>query len=116
MRVLPIAAVMMLVAFGASSALADNLVLELTHEAVPGLLDLPRNVNGELVVRACTACKTTRLRASVETRYFIGEQEVTLVDLTKYFDSHPMALVTVVQPRQEAVVSRVVASATAPAK
>lgn len=116
MRTPQIVTLAVLLALGATSAFAQGGPLQVVHEAVAEQLDLPSNVNGELALRACTACKVLRLRADASTRYFIGEGEVSLVEFTKFAAGHPMGLVTVSHPKQEQTVTRVVVSATAPAK
>jgi hypothetical protein len=83
---------------------------ELGHEAVPSMVSLPRAAGGELVLQVCATCKVLRLRVDATTRYLIGKEEVSLAEMAKYLEAHPMVPLVVVQPRNELVLSRLVAS------
>jgi hypothetical protein len=107
MKISHIAAVVLL-GLGSLPALAQIRVIELTHEAVPSQLTLPRAADGELTLQLCATCKVLRLRASASTRYLIGREEVTLADVTRYLGQHRMATVVVVQPKDEFSLSRMV--------
>ena len=109
MKLSHIAAIVML---GAASpgAFAQARVSELGHEAVPSMVSLPRAADGELALQICATCKVLRLRVNQTTRYMIGKEQVSLAEMAKYLDAHPMVPLVVVQPRNELVLSRLVAS------
>lgn len=88
-----------LLAFGAMSpaTLAKSRIVELGHEASSSMVRLPPSENGELTMQGCDTCKVRRLRATTATRYSIGDQQVTLTELTKYLASHPDSGMLVVQ-------------------
>ena len=97
-------------------SLAQVRVVELSYEAIPTMITMPVSAGGELVFQACATCKVLRLRANAQTRYYIGKQEVALLELRRYMDDHPVAPVLFVQPIKEPTLSRVNISATARAK
>jgi hypothetical protein len=104
-------AAMVILGTSSFSALAQQRgVVELGHEAVPSMVSLPRSANGELTLQPCATCKVLSLRVNEATRYLIGKEQVTLAEMTKYLSAHPMIPLVVVQPRNELVLSRLVAS------
>lgn len=109
-----IAALMLLAAV--TPVLAQMRVATLAHEAMPDMIRMPASEGGELTLQICATCQVLRLRASSETRYFVGEEEVTLAFITKYLDQHPNAPVVVSQPLKELTLWRVRVSDTTPAR
>jgi hypothetical protein len=81
----------------APAATAKSRVRELGHEASPSMIRLPASENGELTMQACDTCKVRRLRASPATVYEIGDQPVTLAELTTYLAKNPKSGLLVVQ-------------------
>jgi hypothetical protein len=86
--------------------------LEQGHEVAPFMIRMPTTSTGELTLQICTACKVLRLRVSEQTQYFIGKEPVTLADITKYFNAHPVAPTVVVQRKDTDIVNRVTVSAS----
>lgn len=86
---------------------ADVKVIELGHEAEPRMIRMPDREAGELTLQTCPKCQVLRLRASKETSYVLGDQVVTLREMSKYLDSNPEANVVVMQLKGSAAVSRV---------
>jgi hypothetical protein len=113
MKILNLAAAVILLALSSLSATAQVRVIELSREVGPRMLELPRSETGELIIRPCSACKTSRLRVDSKTQYVLGEIDVRLAEMTLYLANHPNASVVVMYPKDESVVSRlVVTSAT----
>ena len=83
-------------------------VLELGHEADPRMIRMPDRDNGELSLQICATCKVLRLRATAETVYVIGGQQVTLKDMSKYLQNNPEANVVVMQRKDTATLTRVI--------
>jgi hypothetical protein len=114
MKSVRIAALMLLAA--TAPALAQMLVATQSHEALPQMVHLPDSVDGELALQVCDACKVLRLRASAASRYFVGEQEVSLVEFRTYVDQHPNAPMVVVQPPDSLTLMSVRVSSTTRAR
>jgi hypothetical protein len=92
------------------------LSLEQGHEVAPFMVRMPTTSTGELTLQICAKCQVLRLRATEETRYLIGKEPVTLVEMTKYLAAHPVAPAVVVQRTDSNIVNRVTVSATASGK
>ncbi len=93
---------------GAQAAVAQSRVLEMGFEATASDVRLPTSNTGELTVQGCPTCKPIRLRATAATRYEIGDQPVTLAELTKYLDANQDAGVSVMQRKGTLELSRLV--------
>ncbi len=102
-----VAAVILLGAFAAPS-MAQSRVLELGHEASPSMIRMPDSATSELTLQRCETCQVLRLRASASTRYVIGNDFVTLAEMTQYLVSHPSANLVVMQLKNTSDLSRIV--------
>jgi hypothetical protein len=89
MKTFSIALAAVLLLLAAQTALGKPRAKELGYEAASSMVRLPASEDGELTFQACTTCKVLRLRATAKTRYVIGEERVSLAELTKYLSSHP---------------------------
>jgi hypothetical protein len=93
---------------GSSVSMAQSRALELGHEATASDLRLPTSPTGELTMQGCATCKVLRLRATTATRYEIGDQPATLVEITKYLEANKNVGVTVMQRTGTFELSRLV--------
>jgi hypothetical protein len=84
-------------------------VVELTYEAAPSMIRMPESNLGELTLQSCDTCKATRLRANASTRYFLGDDEVSLAEMTQYLARNPNLNMAVMRLKDTSVLSRVVA-------
>lgn len=115
MKSLRIAALLILAA--SAPALAQKmLVATLSHEALPDQVRMPDSQDSELTLQICATCKVLRLRASSATRYFVGQEEVTLAVMKKYVDQHPDAPMVVSQATDAPTLLSVRISATTSAR
>jgi hypothetical protein len=55
--------------------------VEDAHELRLGLVTLPSGGSGSVIFTACETCRTTSLRVSADTKYFVDGSEVSLADL-----------------------------------
>jgi hypothetical protein len=55
--------------------------IENAYELRLGLVTLPSGSSGSVIFTACETCRTTSLRVSAETKYFVDGSEVSLADL-----------------------------------
>jgi hypothetical protein len=114
MKISLLAAALLLLGAASAPALAQmSTSLERGHEAAPFMIRMPSSATGELTLQICDTCQVLRLRASAATRYFIGEEQVTLADITAYFTQNPVAPTVVVQQKDQPILRRVTVSATA---
>lgn len=91
-------------------------LLELGYETSPRSVRLPESATGELTMQSCATCKVLRLRATAATRYVIGGQPVTLVEMTEYLRDHQDANLVVMQRKDTTELSRLVVHVLTPAK
>lgn len=108
MKISRIAALMFLAA--AAPVLAQVRIGTLAHEALPSMVRLPTGEGSELTLQVCATCQVLRLRATSATTYFVGDQQVTLAEFTKYIDTHPDAPMVISQLPKEPTLWRVYAS------
>jgi hypothetical protein len=88
--------------------MAQARVLELGHEASPGMVRMPDSSTGELTLQTCVTCKVLRLRANEQTRYVIQGTQVSLAEFARYLESNPTAQLVVMQFKDTTTLSRVV--------
>jgi hypothetical protein len=112
MKSLHIVAAVILLGALAAPSMAQSRVLELGHEASASTIRLPERADGELTLQRCATCQVLRLRAGASTRYVIGGQIVTLVEMTQYLARHPKANLVVMQLKNTSDLSRLVVHAT----
>lgn len=105
-----VAAIIVLGAF-APHAMAQSRVVEQTHEGSASMVRMPTSETGELTMQGCATCKVLRLRASAATRYVIGGQQVTLVEMTRFLQRNPDASLVVMQLTNSSDLSRLVVHA-----
>jgi hypothetical protein len=67
----------------------------MVSEALAASLTLPASAGGALVMTPCAGCAPRSLRASATTTYFIGERQVTLVELKDDLIRRPQSIATV---------------------
>jgi len=89
MKISSIAVVICLLLAMTQAAIAKPRMKELGYEAAASMVRLPESVDGELTFQGCDTCKVLRLRATPNTRYVIGEERVSLAELTKYIAQNP---------------------------
>jgi hypothetical protein len=53
-------------------------------EATTSMLTMPAVADGILVVKTCATCKERSLRATANTRYLIGQQQVSLQQFSAF--------------------------------
>jgi hypothetical protein len=64
-------------------------------EAAAGSVTLPVDPAGSMHVVPCPRCAIVSLRASAQSVYLIGEQQVSLDELRRHVTAHPRALLVV---------------------
>jgi hypothetical protein len=116
MKISYIAAALVLMGIASSPTLAQMRSLEQGHEAAPFMIKMPQSETSELTLQICDKCQVLRLRATPETRYLIGKEQVSLAVMTKYLAAHPVAPTVVVQRKDTFILNRVTVSATASGK
>jgi hypothetical protein len=94
-------------------SMASAKVLELGHEASLQMVRMPDSVTGELTLQTCPTCQALRLRADDRTRYQIGKQHVSLVEMKEYLAKNPATYLVVMQRKGTNELSRIVVSAPA---
>ena len=107
MKNLPIAVAVLVMFTLAQASIAKPRMKELGYEASASMVRLPASVEGELTLQACESCKVLRLRATNTTRYIIGDEPVSLAELTRYLASHPDSGMLVAQLNGTNQLSRV---------
>jgi hypothetical protein len=98
----------MLLPLGAQAS--PGRVLEDGREVAASMLTLPAAAEGTTTIQGCTACKKVVLQLNANARFYIGNKEVTYVDLKHYLVANPNVSVTVVSPISKPVITRIRAS------
>jgi hypothetical protein len=109
-------AALVLITIAQAAVARPKLVLELSHEADARMVRLPETATGELTMQVCATCKVLRLRATARTRYVLGDQPVTLTELTRYLARNPSAEMMVAQVNGSNELSRILVPVPTPAK
>jgi len=102
-----VAATLLLGALSLTST-AQMRIVELGYETSPGNVRLPTSDTGELTMQNCATCKVVRLRVSADTRFVIGDGQVSLTEMTRYLAQHPEASLVVMQLKDTSNLSRLV--------
>jgi hypothetical protein len=84
--------------------------LEDGHELNASALRLPANATGTLDIKNCQECVAQTMEIDANTRFFIGDSQVTLGEMRDFLNGHPGKAVLVVTPAGKKQVSRIVAS------
>lgn len=92
-------------------ASAQLRAFELAVEAPANTAVLPSGPASTLVVTPCTGCKPLSLPASARSRYFVGNEQVTLTELKRQLATRPKAMLLIFYRKESRELSRVVASA-----
>jgi hypothetical protein len=102
------AAFVLSASFDASAQLK---AIELAVETPANTTVLPSGPASTLVVTPCVGCKPLSLPASARSRYFIGNEQVTLAELKKQLANRPKAMLLILYRKDSRELSRVIASA-----
>nr|PZN79861.1 MAG: hypothetical protein DIU56_05115 [Pseudomonadota bacterium] len=70
---------------------------------------LPSSTEGSLLVTPCTGCAPLTLRASAQTRYFVGDNPVTLGELRAMLATAGDVQLVVTYDRETRALNRVIA-------
>lgn len=76
------------------------------HELDPSMITLPSIGEGTVAVQICSACKRLTYTLNLKTQFFVGKQLVSYGEFKRYVDTHPNALVHLVRPVNESIVTR----------
>ena len=88
-------ALVALVAVAAVPASARAPITSDTIEASAHMLSMPATPDGILVVKTCPTCKGVTLKATADTLYLLGKQQVSLQDFSAFTRSNGDAFVAV---------------------
>jgi len=105
------ALLVMLAAGMSSQAFAQLKAIELAVEARADSAVLPSGPSSTLVVTPCTGCKPLALPASERSRYFVGQELVSLTEFRRQMATRPTAMLVIFYRKETNELSRVVASA-----
>ncbi len=89
-------------------------IREQAFETSASQIRLPTSEVGELTLQTCPTCRAMHLRASAKTRYQIGQQRVSLADLTQFIAKNPSVSLVVMQLNGTNDLSRIKVFATLP--
>lgn len=90
-------------------------VVEQSYEASPGQIVLPTSTGGGLVLRRCPTCDPHTIPTSPDTRYLVGDSELTLAAFGRHLREHPRANLTVMVSVRTGKVTRIKVQDEAPA-
>ena len=79
---------LMLVGIQSASAVRVLELLERSYELLLSDASLPRSAGGSVTFKACAECETESIVVTASTRYFLGDQTVSLAE----FRQHAQAL------------------------
>lgn len=86
-------------------------VIELAIETGADATVLPSGPLSSLVVTPCGGCPPLSLPTTAQSRYFIGEQEVSLEDLKRRVAGQPTTMLVILYRKDSRELTRVIASA-----
>jgi hypothetical protein len=95
----------------ASPVLAQLKAIELAVEARADAAVLPSGPASTLVVTPCTGCNQLSLPASERSRYFVGQELVSLSEFKRRLANRPTAMLVIFYLKESHELSRIVASA-----
>jgi hypothetical protein len=79
------------------------------NELAPRMLTLPSTLDGTVAVQGCPACKRLTYTMSREVRFYVNDQEVTFAAFKAYVGAHPEAVLLLVTPPNQNIVTRLTA-------
>jgi hypothetical protein len=82
---------------------------ELTHRVT-----VPQHGSDSIIARGCATCAQTLLRLTPETRYFVGDDEVTFDALAKYWREAGRNSMAITYERQSLNVLRIIVQGKLP--
>jgi hypothetical protein len=82
---------------------------ELTHRVA-----IPQNAVDSIIARTCATCAQTLLRLTPETRYFVGDEEVTFEALTQFWREAGRNSLAITYERQSLTVYRIIVEGKLP--
>jgi hypothetical protein len=92
-----------------ASARPPSGAVEDTHELEPRMITLPSRSDGTLAVQGCTACERHTYAMSPAVRFYIDEAEVTYDNFKRHVSAHPDAVILLVTPVNQNVITRLTA-------
>jgi hypothetical protein len=85
-------------------------VLEDGHEVEARMVTFPSLADGMLSIQGCGACKLQTFKIAHDAQFFVGDIEVTYIDLQRHLRAHPTVALLVVSPKGQLIVTRIRAS------
>jgi hypothetical protein len=99
-----------------SPSTAQIRVLEQSFEVSPAQVLLPASPGGGLVLRKCPTCAPATVATNTDTRYQVGQENLSLQDFAAFLRAHPSVQLTVMTSMRGDLITRLRVAAAPPTR